>query len=259
MLLASRGARVVVNDCDASAAAGVVSEIARAGGQAMANDIAIGPDRRTDQLITKAHAHFGSVDILVNNAGISRPARFGDDSEDDISTVIGVDLLGPYRLMRAAWPIMQNQGRGHILNMASSAALGSGFSGAYAAAKAGLVGLTMEAAQCGRALGIHVNALMPTASTALLDKHPDPQFRAWMHQHFAPEHVARVACDLLDQEGPGTGQIITIGGDLVGRMAFTWRPGVNDSSGSPSPMRIVSSQEDLQKIYREYFPAQDRA
>ena len=244
----------MVNDCDIAAAERVVAEIASAGGKAYANAIAIGPDRQTDQLVAEAHDYFGRIDILVNNAGISRPARFGEDTEDDISTVIGIDLLGPYRLMRAVWPIMRSRGNGHILNMASSAALGSGFSGAYAVAKAGLIGLTMEAAQCGKPLGIRVNAIMPTASTALLYKHPSPHFREWMRQHFAPEHVARAACDLLDVADASTGQILTVGGDLVGRMTFSWRAGIKDCEGRP---RLIASQEDLQKIYHEYFPMQD--
>src|SRR3546814_12049328 len=75
---------------------------------------------------------------------------------------------------------------GRILNTSSGAALGSGISGAYAPSKSGIIGLTKDAAISGRPHGIHINAIMPTAPTALLDNHPNKDFRRWNEINFPP-------------------------------------------------------------------------
>src|SRR3546814_15063267 len=79
---------------------------------------------------------------------------------------------------------------GRILNTSSGAALGSGISGAYAPSKSGIIGLTKDAAISGRPHGIHINAIMPTAHTALLDNHPDKDFRRWIAINFPAGLVA---------------------------------------------------------------------
>src|SRR3546814_4194449 len=78
---------------------------------------------------------------------------------------------------------MMTRGYGRILNTSSGAALGSGISGAYAPSKSGIIGLTKDAAISGRPHGIHINAIMPTAHTALLDNHPDKDFRRRSEEH----------------------------------------------------------------------------
>jgi NAD(P)-dependent dehydrogenase (short-subunit alcohol dehydrogenase family) len=194
LLLAERGARVLVNDADAGRAEAVAAEIRSGGGEAIGEGSAGGSRDAARRIVERALASFGRLDILVNNAGISRPAPFGADSDEDIDLVLDVNLRGPYALMRAAWPAMREQKYGRILNTASSAALGSGISGAYAPTKAGIIGLTKEAAQSGRAFGIKVNAILPPAHTELLDKHPDPDFRAWMRDNFDPGRAPPRAC-----------------------------------------------------------------
>lgn len=258
MALAGAGAKVLVNDLDATACSEVAAAVRLAGGEAVADCTAVGAGEGTDRIIDSALTHFGAVDILVNNAGISRPAAFGEDSDADVAAVLATNLLGPYRLMRAAWPFMKAQGGGQILNMASSAALGSGISGAYAAAKAGLLGLTREAAESGRAHRILVNALMPTASTRLLDQHPDASFRRWMKRHFDPGHVAATVLGIVGRGRGVTGRIFTSGGGLEGLVEFTWTSvELREGEGPallPVAVHPLRSQADLQSVYAEHFP-----
>jgi NAD(P)-dependent dehydrogenase (short-subunit alcohol dehydrogenase family) len=220
LALARRGARLVVNDPAADLAGAVVAEIEAANGIAVAETSAVGTRDAADAIVAAALEAFGGVDILINNAGISRPAPFGEDSDADIELVLGVNLHGPYHLMRAVWPVMKAAGYGRILNTASSAAFGSGISGAYAASKAGVIGLTKEAAASGKAHGIKVNAVMPQAHTTLLDKHPDPAFRAWMARHFPARLVAEASAYLVSRDVAVTGELFAAGGGLVRRIAF---------------------------------------
>lgn len=267
LLLAERGARVLVNDIDIEAARSATDEIAAAGGEAVAEGSAVGTGDFAEAITGATMAAFGRVDILVNNAGISRPRPFGEDSDADIEAVCAVNFMGPYRLMRAVWPVMNAQGGGRIVNTSSSAALGSGMSGAYAPTKAALIGLTKEAALSGAALGIRVNALMPSASTPLLKNHPEQSFRDWMSRHFPPERVAAVTAFLVAKDCPLTGEILTAGGGLVGRVAFVRARGHLDPALTPEDVRdnldaildvsdgeLLASQKNLQDIYFRAFP-----
>lgn len=268
LLLAERGARIAVNDMDGDAARRLASEITEAGGTVVPVEQAVGSVESAQEIAGSALAAFGRIDILINNAGISRPALFGADSDDDIEKVITVNLLGPYRLMRAVWPTMAAQGYGRILNTASSAALGSGMSGAYAPSKAGVIGLTKEAALCGAALGIKVNAIMPSAYTPLLLQHPDLDFRRWMATHFRPEQVAAVSAYLVSPDNQTNGELFTTGGGLVSRLSFARSEGVADPQLTPESVRdhieqicrhgvsdtLLSQQADLQALYFAAYP-----
>lgn len=266
-LLAERGALVVVNDVDFEAAQATVDDITAAGGTAIAEGSAVGTGDFAAVIIDSAMSAFGRLDILVNNAGISRPGPFGEDSDAQIDEVCAVNFMGPYRLMRAVWPIMEAQGGGRIVNTSSSAALGSGMSGAYAPTKAALIGLTKEAAVCGGPLGIRVNAIMPSAFTPLLLKHPDPAFRDWMRRHFPPARVAAVTAWLVSTDSDVNGELFTVGGGLVARLAFLRSEGHCDPYLTPESVlgnveaildlsrgAVLGTQKDLQEIYFAAFP-----
>ncbi len=231
--LAARGARVLVNDPAEGLADAVVAEIKRAGGNAVADTTRVGTHLGARAIADHAIAAFGRIDVLMNNAGVTRPRAFGEAPDDEIDLVLAVNLLGPYALMRAVWPTMRAQGYGRILNTSSSAALGSGVSGPYAASKAGLIGLTKDAAIAGAPLGIRINALMPSASTTLLDNHPDAAFREWFRANMPPESVAAAALWLASREMAHTGEIFTAGGGRVSRMAFIESRGVRVASPTP--------------------------
>lgn len=150
-LLASRGAKVVVNDLggsvsgDASkathkAADVVVDEIKKLGGQAVANYDSV---EFGDKIVKTAVDNFGTVDIVINNAGILRDISMQKMTENDWDLIIKVHLKGSYSVARAAWNIMREKNYGRIINTSSSAGIFGSFGQAnYAAAKLGLHGFT---------------------------------------------------------------------------------------------------------------------
>jgi NAD(P)-dependent dehydrogenase (short-subunit alcohol dehydrogenase family) len=229
LLLAQRGARVLVNDYGGDstgqgggpdAAAAVAEEICRAGGSAVAQTSAVGSAEAAQAIVDAALQAFGRVDILINNAGISAPGAIDSVPVADIERVLRVNLHGPYFLTRAVWPLLRAQRYGRILNISSNAALGIGSSTAYATAKAGLIGLTKDTAQEGAPFGICVNALMPVAYTRMTARIPDPIFREWMQTNFPPSAVATVAAYLVGAGVAVNGEIIGAGGGRASRIAF---------------------------------------
>jgi hypothetical protein len=170
------------------------------------------------------------------------------------------------------WPIMRARDYGRILNMASSAALGTGISGPYAVSKAGILGLTKDASIAGKPLGILVNALMPQAHTPLLDNHPDPAFRAWMRENFPPELVAAAIAFLVSGEMRDSGEIFAAGGGRVARLAFVESHGHFDCGLTPEGVRdnldkigdlsdgtILMTQADHEAIHDGLFPGRPGA
>lgn len=265
--LARRGARVLVNDPADALAAEVVDEIRSVGGSAVTERSAVGTIESAQAIARSTLEAFGRIDILINNAGISRPAAFGEDSDEDIDLVFAVNLRGPYALMRAVWPTMRNRHYGRILNTASSAALGSGISGAYAPTKAGIIGLTKEAALAGRNAGILVNAIMPSAHTALLQNHPDLSFRAWVESNLPARLVATTSVYLVSGDVSLSGEVLATRGGLVQRIAFHESEGLFDPKLEPESLReriggvlsaeggtIVASQADHAAAINRLFP-----
>lgn len=237
LVLAARGAKVLVNDPAPGLARAVVEEIVAAGGDAAAETTPVGSVDAAKQIVRSANDRFGQVDILINNAGISRPAPFGEDSDADIERVFSVNLLGPYSLMRAVWPGMMARRYGRILNTSSGAAFGSGISGAYAPSKSGIIGLTKDAAVSGKPHGIYINAIMPTAHTALLQNHPDTDFRQWIEVNFPTSLVAATSAFLTSDQCAVTGEVFSTGGGLVQRMTFYETIGMLDKHLTPEAVR----------------------
>ena len=276
LLLAARGARVLVNDPgmqtganpqSVSRAASVAREISDAGGCAVADTVAVGSRDAAGQIIDATLAAFGRVDILINNAGIARPGEFDAVTDRDIDDVMTVNLHGPYALMRAVWPRMRAQDYGRIVNLVSSAVLGSGISGPYAVSKGGLLSLTKEASIAGSTLGILCNAVMPSAHTPLIDNHPDPAYRAWMRRHLPPERVAALVAFLASRETPCSGEIFAAGGGRASRVTFLESTGYVDVALTPEAVRehfaticdvdggtVLGTQSGHQKNYLKCFP-----
>jgi len=228
LLLASRGAKVLVNDYggdpeghpgNPEVAHSVVAEINRAGGTAIADVSTVGDSAGADRIVANALEAFGRLDILINNAGGSTIAGIAELADDDIERVMRTNYWGPYLLIRRAWPIMQSQGYGRILNVSSSATLGIGTIAPYASAKAALLGLTAEAAIEGREHGILVNAIFPSGYTRLAAKSQEDA-RKWMEVSFPPELVAQAVTFLVSRALTVSGEIFSVGGGRVSRIAF---------------------------------------
>ena len=168
LYLASRGARVVVNDLTLSAAEQVAAEIVAQGGEALAIAASVTDEAAVSAMVRDTQGAWGRVDILVNNAGILRDKSFAKMSIDDFRLVVDVHLMGAAICCKAVWEMMRAQQYGRIVMTTSSSGLWGNFGQAnYGAAKMALVGLMQTLAIEGEKYGIRVNSLAPTAATQM--------------------------------------------------------------------------------------------
>lgn len=175
--LARRGAKVVVNDLGVSGsgqggssgpADAVVDEIRAAGGEAVASPASVATREGGAEIVQTALDAFGRVDICINNAGFLRNSRFEDLTDENIDAILNVHLKAGFYVGQPAYKAMRKNGYGRMLFTASASAMfGHAWQANYAAAKAGLVGLSNVVAIEGSAYGIQSNALLPTALTRL--------------------------------------------------------------------------------------------
>lgn len=171
MDIAQRGGSVVVNDLggtmhgegsDASVADRVAREIERAGGVAVASHDSVASPEGGEAIVRTALERFGRLDAVVSNAGIFQTAEFDKLAPDDWRRMLSVHLDGSFHLSQPAFRVMKAQGYGRFVFIASSAGLfGQPQSAHYAAAKAGIVGLTNVVAIEGAAHGILANSVLP--------------------------------------------------------------------------------------------------
>ena len=161
--LAVRGAKVVVNDLNADAAARVAGELREFGAEALAVSGNVVRKADVERMVAQAIEQFGGVHILVNNAGVLRPTRVADIPEDEWDFVVDVNLKGTFLCSQAVLAPMQSAGWGRIVNLSSTAGKNiSTVGGAhYTAAKAGILGFTRHLAKEVAADGITVNAVCP--------------------------------------------------------------------------------------------------
>jgi NAD(P)-dependent dehydrogenase (short-subunit alcohol dehydrogenase family) len=168
---AKRGAAVVVNDVggsmagdgsDRSVADDVVAEIQKAGGTALASHESVATPEGGERIVRTALERFGRVDAVISNAGIFNSIPFDELKVEDWRRMLGVHLDGGFYLSQPAFKVMKSQGYGRIVFMASSAgAFGQQMEAHYAAAKAGLIGLTNVIAIEGEQHGILANTVLP--------------------------------------------------------------------------------------------------
>ena len=204
LLLASRGARVVVNDLGRHAADSVVEEILAAGGEAVANHDSIAEFEGAQRLVDQAVSAFGKLDILVNNAGALRDKTFGKLEMADWDFVLKVHLSGTAYCTRAAWPVMQQNKYGRIVFTTSNAGLYGSFGQSnYSAAKMGMVGLMNTLKQEGPKNNIMVNTIAPVAATHMTEG----VLPADIAPHFRPEHVSAAVAVLCSEAFSESGVI----------------------------------------------------
>lgn len=245
--LAARGAAVVVNDIgteiDGRGSTGrpaddVVSAITAAGGRAVASYHDVADREQAQALVESTADEFGRVDVVVNNAGIFRGGRFATQPAADFEAVIGTHLLGSANVTRVAWGHMRAQQYGRVVMTASAAGLwGGADASAYAAAKAGLVGLTMSLADEGRDDGILVNAVSPGAETRLsTGMFTRPGSRRWRPELVTP------AVLYLAHEGCGhTGEVFAAVAGRFARVQVVQAPGhAFDARGKVEPEDVVA-------------------
>jgi 3-oxoacyl-[acyl-carrier protein] reductase len=171
--LAADGMAVAVLDLDEASGAGTVAAITAAGGRAFAVGADVSDAGQVAAAVGKVAAELGAPAVLVNNAGVLRDNLLVRMSEEDWDVVLGVHLRGAFLMSREVQRHMVGQSYGRIVNLSSSSALGQRGQANYAAAKAGLQGLTKTLAiELGK-FGVTVNAVAPgfivtrlTAATA---------------------------------------------------------------------------------------------
>lgn len=160
--LAGDGARVVVNDLEGETADEVVAGIVGSGGLAVTAPGDVSDERAVQEVVAKAKEEFGPPEILVNNAGLLQLVPFVELSVEDFDHMIAVHLRGTFLCTRAVLPEMLERGHGVVVNIASQLGqIGAPDLCHYAAANAGIIGLTKSLAREVSAQGVRVNAVAP--------------------------------------------------------------------------------------------------
>jgi len=242
LLLASRGANVVVNDIGSvpettgytgmASAEAVAQEIRDLGGKAVADSHSVAVEEEAEALIRIALDSFGSVDILVNSAGVCAMARFEELTSRDYRRHIEVNLMGSVWTSRAAWPHMRRQGYGRIVNICSGAMAGSALLGAYGVSKGGVFTLTRSLAAEGAELGIKANSVNPLAFTRMLASQQEEHSLLYREARAnAPaELVAPVVALLAHESCPVSGECIEAAGGKVSRTYLAQTRGIADDA-----------------------------
>ena len=222
LLLAARGARVLVNDVggsvngegsDKGPADHVVAEIVDAGGEAVADSNSVATAEGGAAIVEHAVEAFGRIDIVVNNAGILRDKTFHNLTPELLEPVLDVHLKGAFYVTQPAWVRMREQGYGRVVSTTSqSGVLGNFGQANYGAAKMGLVGFTRVLAQEGAKYNIKVNAIAPLARTRMTE-----DLMGDAVKKLRPELVSPVVAWLASEECSVTGEVFTVAAGRVGR------------------------------------------
>src|SRR3984893_8740175 len=231
-LLASKGAKVVVNDSgasltgdgsDAGPAEAVVREIQAAGGADVACTESVATPEGGTTIIHTALDRYGRIDILIHNAGNVRRAPLKEMSYEDFDAVLDVHLRGAFNVVRTAFPVMCETGYGRIVLTSSIGGLYGNHNVAnYAAAKAGVIGLSQVAALEGAADGVACNVIVP-AAVSRMAAGIDPS----AYPPMGPELVAPVVGLLAHETCSVTGEVFIALAGRVARAVIAESPGVH--------------------------------
>ena len=252
LFLASRGAKVVVNDLGgavdgsgASTSAGekVVAEIKAAGGEAVANADSVATPEGAANIIKTAIDNYGRIDILINNAGNLRDKSFAKLQPEDFDAVVDVHLSGSAYCTLAAWPHMKDAGYGRIVMTTSSAGLFGNFGqGNYAAAKMGVFGLMNALKHEGRKFNININTLAPMALTRMTEDIMSDKIKPLVK----PEFVTPIVAWFCAEENTTSGDVVEAGAGYYAKVQIVEGAGVVLGGGDiPTPELI---QENYDKI-----------
>ena len=259
LLLASRGAKVVVNDLGAdvhgeggsvSAAQAVVDEIRAAGGEAIVNGASVTDFEAVQKMVQQAVDTWGRVDILVNNAGILRDKSFAKMALDDFKLVMDVHVMGAVHCTKAVWPIMQAQNYGRIIMTTSSSGLYGNFGQAnYGAAKMALAGLMQTLSIEGMKHDIRVNCLAPTAATRMTEGlMPQAVLDALQPQAVSPAMLVMASEDAPNRT------ILCAGAGSFEVAHITLTQGVHLGTGDDVPERLLQALTQVRERTGESVP-----
>jgi 3-oxoacyl-[acyl-carrier protein] reductase len=223
LVLARHGASVVISDINVAAAEKAAAEIKNDGGSSIAIAADVTEQEQVASLANQTMSSFGRIDILVNNAGITRDTLLMRMSAADWDLVLATNLKGAFLCTQAVVRHMLKQRRGRIINIASVVGLiGNAGQANYAAAKAGLIGLTKATAREVAARGVTANAIAPgfidTDMTRDLGESAKTEFLRQIPLGHAgsPEDVANAVLFLASEEARYiTGHVLNVDGGMV--------------------------------------------
>lgn len=270
LLLASRGAKVVVNDfggskegvgSDSGPANDVVAEIIAAGGEAVVDTNSVGSEDGCHSLVETAIREFGRIDIVVNNAGISKWATFPEADADNLEITLDVHLRGTWHTTRAAWPYLEEQGYGRIITTTSTGMLGLADNLAYATAKGALIGFTRSLAFSAEPKGILVNCIAPNAVTRPSEsaKKPNIVTTAQMDidrvRVMQTDLVSPLVAYLAHESCPVTGEILVAGAKRFSRWFLGFTEGwLDEGDGVPTIEDVVEHWDEINDLSDFYVP-----
>lgn len=251
MLLAERGARVVVNDLGGGAES-VSDSIREAGGQARAATGSVTDVDFVERMVAGTLEDWGRVDILVNNAGILRDKSFAKMSLDDFRLVIDVHLMGSVHCSKAVWETMRAQGYGRIVMTTSASGLYGNFGQSnYSAAKMALVGLMQTLALEGMKYDIRVNCIAPMAATQMTEGVVPPEQLGAMR----PEFVSPAVLALVSDDAP-TRAILCAGAGSFELANVTLTKGIHVAGDRPTAELLLERWQEIADRQGEFIPEQ---
>lgn len=257
LLLARRGARVVVNDLggsidgtgvDAEPASSVAAEIVAAGGDAIADHNDIASATGAQALVDAAADRFGRVDIVVNNAGIVQWAGFPEADAGNLERHLAVHVGGSFNVTRAAWPRMVEQRYGRVVMTTSAGIFGLPNNVSYATAKAAVIGLARSLTTAGAAHDILVNLVAPAAFTRMAGP-PGPGTG-----QMAPELVAPMVAFLAHENCPVSGEIYAAGAGRFTRIFIGETEGYVHTAGDPTVEDVARNWSTINDETRYHVP-----
>jgi NAD(P)-dependent dehydrogenase (short-subunit alcohol dehydrogenase family) len=254
LYLASRGAKVVVNDLGTSwlgegvsrsPAQEVADEIIANGGSAVPNFDSVTDPEGARRMVDDAVRHFGGVDILINNAGILRDKSFIKMSLEAFELVLKVHLMGSVHVTKAAFPIMRENAYGRIVLTTSASGLYGNFGQSnYSAAKMGIVGFMNALKLEGEKYDIKINTIAPLAAMRLTDS--SGLLDEKTSQLLDPSRVTPIVAYLCSRECDRTGDILSVGGGVVAGVQTMEARGVCFDHGEEiTPEKIAARYDDI--------------
>lgn len=256
LLLASKGAKVVVNDLggairggdkDKGVAEAVVDEIRAVGGEAIANADSVATPEGGKAIIQSALDEWGRVDILIHNAGNVRYGTIREISYEDFKSVVDVHLMGAFHVVQAAFGPMCDAGYGRIVLTSSIGGIyGNNRCVNYGISKSGMIGLNNIAALEGEEFNVKSNLIVPSAVTRMAEGLDISQYPP-----MEPELVAPAVAWLCHEDCPVTGEMIAA---IAGRIARVF---IAETKGVYKPSWTVEEVAEACEAFHDKSDAQD--
>ncbi|HEY0448785.1 SDR family NAD(P)-dependent oxidoreductase [Actinophytocola sp.] len=263
LLLAERGARVVVNDLgsassgdgsDAGPAEQVAAAIRAAGGDAVADGSDVASVDGAARLVGRALDSYGRVDILVNNAGIFSPAEFPALELSELRRYFDVHVGGSFNVTRECWPHLVRAGYGRIVMTTSHGILGSAPLIAYGTAKGGVFALARALAVTGKDLGILVNSVAPVAATRLAGGDDDGTSGQGVLDGSTPALVSPLVSLLCHESCPVSGETFLSGGRRHARLFVAETEGYVHPGADVTPEVVAEHWARIMDESAHYVP-----